>query len=91
MWRPLDCALASEGHARACCSRRVSTADSSESGRLPRYDNGGASAVANSLSSERGGGGGGRDRRCTFSAIKDEGLGSSGAPAYITVRTETKP
>lgn len=54
---------------------------------LARYDNGGATAVANSLSSERGsGGGGGRDRRCTFSAIKDEGLGTAGAPSYITVR-----
>lgn len=43
--------------------------------------------MANSLSSERGsGGGGGRDRRCTFSAIKDEGLGTAGAPTYITVR-----
>jgi hypothetical protein len=40
----------------------------------------------NALSSERGGGGGGRqDRRVTFQMIQEEGLGMSGAPAYVVV------
>ena len=40
----------------------------------------------NALSSERGGGGGGRqDRRVTFGMIQEEGLGMSGAPAYVVV------
>lgn len=49
-----------------------------------RYDNGGADATATALS-ERGIGGGRADRRCTFTTIKDEGLGSHG-PAWILVR-----
>ncbi|GFR50485.1 hypothetical protein Agub_g12748, partial [Astrephomene gubernaculifera] len=50
------------------------------------YDSGGRTQVASSLSSAGGGGGGGKaDRRVTFSAIKDEHLGTSGKPDWITV------
>ena len=52
-----------------------------------RYDHGGgASAPVTALSSERGGGGGRQDRRCTLAMIQDEGLGQTGAPAYVVVR-----
>lgn len=37
------------------------------------------------LSNERMSGGGRRDRRCTFGTIKDEHLGTNGAPAFIAV------
>ena len=37
------------------------------------------------LSDQRGAGSGRSDRRCTISTIKDEGLGTSGQPAYVQV------
>ena len=53
-----------------------------------RYDHGGgASAPVTALSSERGGGSGRQDRRCTLAMIQDEGLGQTGAPAYVVVRS----
>ena len=39
------------------------------------------------LSDQRGTGGGRSDRRCTISAVKDEGMGANGQPAYIQVST----
>ncbi|GLI66607.1 hypothetical protein VaNZ11_010528 [Volvox africanus] len=51
------------------------------------YDSGGRSQAVNSLSNAgmAGGGGGKADRRTTFAAIKDEHLGTSGKPDWITV------
>ena len=51
-----------------------------------RYDQaGGAETVATKLSDQRGSGGGRVDRRCTVSAIKDEGLGQNGQAAFVQV------
>ncbi|GLC43682.1 hypothetical protein PLESTM_001504100 [Pleodorina starrii] len=50
------------------------------------YDSGGRTQAVNALSNAGMGGGGGKaDRRTTFAAIKNEHLGTSGKPDWITV------
>ena len=50
-----------------------------------RYDSGGAAAGVTTLTSGSGGGGGKADRRITLAMIKDEGLGTAGANAWVQV------
>ena len=50
-----------------------------------RYDSGGAAAGVTTLTSGGGGGGGKADRRITLAMIKDEGMGTAGATAWVQV------
>ena len=51
-----------------------------------RFDNqGGAEMQVTRLSEIRGSSSSKFDRRCTISAIKDEGLGTNAQPAYVQV------
>ncbi len=58
--------------------------------RPRRYQANGATQQAQALTEQRGGGGsgfgGGRDKRCTLASIRDENLGHSGKPDWVTVR-----
>lgn len=56
-----------------------------------RFDReGGAQQVAQPLSDARASGGGRSERRCTLAQITDEGMGTSGQPAFVQVKWRHK-
>ena len=61
--------------------------DATDNGTLyVRFDReGGAQQVAQPLSDARASGGGRSERRCTLAQITDEGMGTSGQPAFVQV------
>lgn len=64
---------------------RCSTNTATIFSRACRYDDGGAAAGVTTLTSGSGSAGGRSDRRITLAMIKDEGLGSAGAQAWVQV------